>query len=200
MSGRLDNVLFDVPFSGLIPGAKGAVLDVLLRTGKPMTGRHVASMVGAKHSLWAVQSALKELVAIGLVVAETYGRSTVHQLNGQHAFVPPLREFARPLEVLSRVVQEANQGAQAVILFGSLARGEAGPASDVDLAVLAPEGWNGALALQDAVWERIGNACDVLVFTVDDFLAKVGIEPVVDDIVRDGVPLVGEMPKLRKAR
>ncbi|MCL2490516.1 MAG: nucleotidyltransferase domain-containing protein [Propionibacteriaceae bacterium] len=199
MSGSLDNMLFDMPFSGLIPGAKGAVLDVLLRTGKPMTGRHVAAMVGAKHSLWAVQAALRELVAIGLVIAETYGRSTLHRLNEQHALVPALREIARPVEVLRRVVQDASPSAKAVILFGSVARGQAGPSSDVDLAVLAPAGWDGSLALQDAVWERIGSACDVLVFTVEEFLGKVGVEPVVDDILRDGVPLLGEMPRFRKA-
>ena len=43
--------MFSLPFSGLIPGAKGAVLSVLLRTGKPMTGRNVSAMVGAEHSL-----------------------------------------------------------------------------------------------------------------------------------------------------
>jgi len=191
-------VLFDVPFSGLIPGAKGAVLDVLLRTGKPMTGRHIAAMVGDKHSLYAVQTALRELVAIGLVDAETYGRSTLHRLNGQHALVPSLRALVSPVAILRQVVQEASQGAEAVILFGSIARGEAGPASDVDLAVLAPAGWDGALALQDAVWQRLGNNCDILVFTADEFLAKVGLEPVVGDILRDGIALVGEMPRLRK--
>ena len=191
-------MLFDVPFSGLIPGAKGAVLDVLLRTGKPMTGRHIAAMVGDKHSLYAVQTALRELVAIGLVEAETYGRSTLHRLNGQHALVPSLRALVSPVAILRQVVQEASQGAEAVILFGSIARGEAGPASDVDLAVLAPAGWDGALALQDAVWQRLGNNCDILVFTADEFLAKVGLEPVVGDILRDGIALVGEMPRLRK--
>jgi len=192
-------MFFNVPFSGLIPGARGAVLAVLLRTGKPMTGRNVHAMVGAGHSLWAVQEALKELVLVGLVEADAYGRSMLYRLNEGHALVPSLRAMAYPVDVLTHVVSGASDGADAVILFGSIARGESGPGSDVDLAVIAPTGWDGALALQDAVWEGLGNNCDVLVFTADEFVAKSETEPVVGDILRDGVPLVGTMPRLRKA-
>ena len=63
--------------------------------------------------------------------------------------------------------------------------------SDVDLAVLAPEGWNEALVLQEAVWEDLGNDRNVLVFTQDEFQAKAEAEPVVAEIMRDGIPLVG---------
>ena len=192
-------MLFNLPFSGLIPGAKGAVLSVLLRTGKPMTGRHVSSMVGDTHSLWAVQAALKELVTSGLVVAETYGRATLHRLNDRHALVPALRSMAHPVEVLSRVVTGVSAGAKTVILFGSIARGEATPDSDVDLAVIAPAGWSGATSLQDAIWEGLGNNCDVLVFTPDEFRQKAVTEPVVASICRDGIALVGSMPVIRKA-
>ena len=130
-------MLFNVPFGGLISGAKGAVLAVLLRTEKPMTGRHISTMVGEEYSLWAVQAALKELVQIGLVQVETYGRSLLNRLNNQHALVPALREMVSPVEVLRRVVSKASGDAVAVILFGSIAQGMAGPGSDIDLAVLA---------------------------------------------------------------
>ncbi|MDR0365717.1 MAG: nucleotidyltransferase domain-containing protein [Bifidobacteriaceae bacterium] len=188
---------FGLDFGGLIPGAKGSVLAVLLRTGKPMSGRHIGGMIGQRHSLWAVQTALKELAATGLVEAETYGNSTLHKLNEQHIWVPLLRAMASPVESLRQVVAEASAGAGSVILFGSIARGEAQPGSDVDLAVIAPAGWDGALHLQDAVWERLGNACDVLVFTESEFLAKAAFEPVVADIIRDGIPLAGAVPRLR---
>jgi predicted nucleotidyltransferase len=187
----------DLPFGGIVPGAKGAVLSVLLRTGKPMTGRHIGGMVGEGHSLWAVQSALKELVAAGLVEAETYGRSTLHTLNERHVLVQHLRAMAFPINLLRDVVAGASDGADAVVLFGSVARGDAGPASDVDLAVIAPPGWEGAVTLQDAVWQELGNACDVVVFTEAEFLAKSAAEPVVADIIRDGIALVGAMPRQR---
>jgi len=164
-----------------------------------MTGRHLSAMVGDGHSLWAVQKALKELVSIGLVEAEVVGRSTLHRLDDQHALVPALREMAYPVEVLTRVVSEVCDGAEAVILFGSIARGEADAGSDIDLAVIAPESWNGRLALQDAVWQGLGNNCDVLVFTPDELLQRADTEPVVAAIMRDGIPLVGALPRRRVA-
>jgi hypothetical protein len=44
----------------------------------------------------------------------------------------------------------------------------------------------------------LGNGCDVLVFTPDQFpeLAQSG-EPVVRDILRDGLALIGSMPRTR---
>ena len=191
-------MFFHQPFSGLIPGAKGAVLAVMLRTGKPMTGRHVSVMVGDRYSLWAVQMALKELVSMGLVEAENYGRSTLHRLNDRHALIPHLQAIASPVEMLRRVVIKWSEGAEAVILFGSIARNEAQPDSDIDLAVVASEGWPGVTALQNAVWDELGNRCDVLLVTHEEFLRRPPTEPVVEAIIEDGIPLVGAMPTRRE--
>ena len=84
-----------------------------------------------------------------------------------------------------------------MILFGSVARGEATAESDVDLAVVAPSDWEGRTELEDAVRARLGNDCDVLVFTPEEFgrLAGSGEEPVVAQIVADGVVLLGSLPQ-----
>jgi len=84
---------------------------------------------------------------------------------------------------------------EAVIVFGSLARGDAHADSDIDLAVIAAPGWEGRAALADMVQRRLGNACDVLTFTPAEFehLAAAG-EPVVLDILRDGIALLGTTP------
>lgn len=44
-------MLFHEPFGGLLPGARGAVLSVLLRTGTPLTGREIQGMVSDRYSL-----------------------------------------------------------------------------------------------------------------------------------------------------
>ena len=79
--------------------------------------------------------------------------------------------------------EAAGQDAKTVILFGSVARGDA----NIDLAVIAPAGWDGRTDLEDTVHTRLGNNCDVLVFTPEDFtrLADTG-EPVVREILTDG--------------
>lgn len=192
-------MFFGEPFGGLIPGAPGAVLSVLLRTGMPLTGRQVHGLVSDRHSLWSVQEALKSLTRLGIVDSQTIGRAGVHMINEDHAAVPHLRALVDPIDTLTAAVQEVvGSEVRAVIVFGSVARGGARADSDIDLAVIADTGWDGRTALADAVRARTGNDCDVLVFTSSQFqkLARSG-EPAVHDILRDGVPLIGSIPRLK---
>ena len=190
-------MFFAEPFGGLIPGARGTVLSVLLRTGAPLTGRQVHGLVGDEHSLWSVQEALKALTRLGVVETQTIGRAGVHTVNEGHATVAHLRALADPLAMLRATVAElVGPDVESVILFGSIARGESGQSSDIDLAVIAAPGWDGRTDLQDAVSTGLGNGCDVLVFTTDRFqwAARSG-EPVVSDILHHGVALIGPMPR-----
>jgi predicted nucleotidyltransferase len=85
-----------------------------------------------------------------------------------------------------------------VILFGSIARGESHIKSDIDLAVIAPTGWDGRTDLEDAVRTRLGNYCDVLVFTPEDFTRLPGTdEPVVREILSEGIALIGSIPRVK---
>lgn len=187
---------FGQPFGGLVPGARGAALAVLLRTGAPLTGRRVHALVSDRHSLGAVQQALRELDRLGLITTQTVGRAGVHRINEGHAAIAPLRALASPIGMLTRVVQEAVSGVDAVIVFGSVARGVAHADSDIDLVVIAPAEWAGRADLQQQVQERLGNDCDVLHLTREHLdLAPEDREPVVAEVLRDGVALVGKMPR-----
>ena len=187
---------FGEPFGGLMPGARGAALAVLLRTGAPLTGRRVHALIADRHSLGAVQQALRDLDRVGLITTEVIGRAGVHRIKEGHAAVAALRALASPIEMLTRVVEEAVRGVEAVIVFGSVARGDAHAGSDVDLVVIAPEAWDGRAELQQQVHERLGNDCDVLHLTGDHFKpAPEDREPVISEILRDGIALVGTMPR-----
>jgi predicted nucleotidyltransferase len=179
-----------------MPGARGAVLSVLLRTGEPLTGRQIHGLVSDEHSLWSVQEALKALTGLGLVTSRTVGRAGVHQVNEAHTSIAPLRALLDPMAALRAAVSEVvGSDVDAVLLFGSIARGEATEASDVDLAVIAGAGWSRRVELEDIVRARLGNECDVLVLTPAEFAERaLEAEPVVADIVRDGVALVGRKP------
>ena len=63
---------------------------------------------------------------------------------------------------------------------------------------MAPAGWDGRADLEDAVRIRLGNNCDVLVFTPEEFtrLADIG-EPVVREILTSGVALIGSIPRMK---
>lgn len=189
-------MLLNEPFGGLIPGARGAVLSALLRTDARLTGRQVHALVSDRHSLWSVQEALKAWAQLGVVHTETIGRAVVHTINEDHYAVTPLRSLLDPVTALTETAaQIVGEDAEAVIVFGSVARGEAKEGSDIDLAVIAQSGWDGRVDLEDAVRKRLGNDCDVLVFTAKDFTSLAAAdEPVVDEILADGVPLIGAMP------
>lgn len=190
---------FGEPFGGLIPGARGAVLAVLLRTDAPLTGRQIHGLVHTEHSLGAVQEALRVLARLGIVETRTVGRAGVHTINESHAAVAHLRSLADPVGALKQAIAESTDSqVEAVVLFGSIARGEASVDSDIDLAVIASADWDGRDRLEETVRSRLGNGCDVLLFTPDQFhqLARDG-EPVVSDILRDGVALVGRKPRVR---
>ena len=192
-------MFFGQPFGGVIPGVRGAVLGVLLRTDAPLTGRQVHALVSDDYSLWTVQGALKTLTQLGLVNTQTIGRAGVHTVNEDHVSVAPLRALLDPIAALTDAVRDVvGDEVQTVVLFGSIARGEAKIDSDVDLAVIAPPEWDRRTDLEDAVRTRLGNACDVLVFTLEDFsrLSDTG-EPVGREILTDGVPLVGSIPRMK---
>jgi predicted nucleotidyltransferase len=192
-------MFFGEPFGGLVPGARGAVLSVLLRTGAPLTGRQVHGLVSDEHSLWSVQEALKVLTQLGIVETQMIGRAGVHTINEGHVAVAHLRVLADPIGMLRTAIEAAvGSDVESVIVFGSIARGEASRESDIDLAVIASPGWDGRADLEDAARTSVGNPCDVLVFTPSQFrrLARSG-EPVVSDILRDGAALIGSMPSAR---
>lgn len=191
-------MLFSEPFGGVIPGARGAVLAALLRTDTPLTGRQVHALVSDGYSLWTVQEALKALTQLGLIKTQTIGRAGVHTVNEDHFAVAPLRALLDPIAALSDTVRNSvGDQVETVILFGSIARGEADDGSDVDLAVIARAGWDGRPDLEDAVRTRLGNDCDVLAFTPDDFTRLAATdEPVVRGILADGIALIGSMPRV----
>lgn len=192
-------VYFQEPFGGLIPGAQGAVLATLLRTGTPLTGRQIHGLLRDDASLWTVQEALKRLTKLGLISTEQVGRAGLHSINEEHYAIEHLRTLLSPITALTQVVHDVvGDDVSAVIVFGSLARGTAGPTSDIDLAVIAKSGWDESARLEDEVRTRLGNDCDVLTLTPTEFsrLAAEG-EPVVAAILADGVALIGSMPQAK---
>ena len=191
-------MLFGEPFGGVIPGARGAALAALLRTDAPLTGRRIYALVSDDYSLWTVQEALKALTQLGLVHTQTIGRAGAHTINEDHVSVAPLRALLDPMAALTDIVREAvGSDVNTVILFGSIARGEAHIKSDIDLAVIAPTGWDGRTELEDTVRTRLGNDCDVLVFTLEDITHLRGpAEPVVREILSEGIALIGSIPRM----
>lgn len=192
---------FSDPFGGVIPGARGAVLAALLRTGQELTGRQVHAVV-RDYSLGAVQDALKAWEGLGIIESRTVGRAYVYRVEESHVAVEPLRALLDPLAALAGIVSEVvSDSVESVILFGSVARGEANADSDIDLAVIAPGSWDQRGDLREAIRVGTGNESDILVFTHSSFADAVDRgEPVVSEVVKDGVALIGSKPRRHRKK
>ena len=98
------------------------------------------------------------------------------------AEVSPGDAFEAAVPVLKDVA--AQRGFSDLAVFGSIARGEAGPDSDIDLIVRPPKGTqvSDLVALADAFSSIVGHHVDVMTYG--------GLKPGIDDdIRRDLVPL-----------
>jgi predicted nucleotidyltransferase len=101
-------------------------------------------------------------------------------------------------QVLNEMVEAivAEVAPEKIILFGSRARGRAGPGSDVDLVVIEKESFgphrsrSQELDRINRVLEPFRGAKDVLVFSEDELEKwKHAINHVLADVVREGRPL-----------
>ena len=74
----------------------------------------------------------------------------MHTIDEDHVLGALRTVLLDPITALTDTVREAvGDDVKTVILFGSIARGEANIHSDVDLAVIAAAGWDDRTDLED---------------------------------------------------
>lgn len=199
---------FPEPMSSVVPGLHGRVLAVLTRTERPLTGRAVAALLRSPASPSGVQKVLDDLVSKGVVIAEPAGRARLYTLNRDHVAYEAIDQLARLRELLlDRIKTEAKSWtvpAKAIWLFGSTARGQGGPDSDLDLLIVRPD----KVADSDPRWlEQLetlsahaslwsGNSCEVVEYSEQEVsdLVRHG-ERLVGELRQDAVPITGSTPR-----
>lgn len=199
---------FSEPISAVAPGLHGRVLSVLARTDKALTGRAIASLVRPMASHRGTQRVLDDLVHNGLAKAEPAGRAKLYTLNRRHLAAPAVETLVNLRDEfrarMATAVDSWRTPADAVWLFGSAARGDAGPDSDVDVFVLRPdgvgdsdEGWHDQLdALADDITGWTGNHCEILELSRSE-LAELTApdERLVAELRQDAVIVSGAPPR-----
>jgi hypothetical protein len=134
----------------------GPVLAVLASAGHPMTVGEIAAQTPRGSDI-GVRRCLARLVEQGTVRATEMGRNRVHELNREHvaAQVAVLLAGLR-LELWKRLrttIQDWNPSPVYACAFGSAARGDGGPDSDIDILLVhtpfpgeaVPSGHSGGL-------------------------------------------------------
>lgn len=126
------------PARDLIGDAAARILHRLSLVSEGLTGRRIAALAELPTS--STNRALEKLEAVGLVRALPAGNAKLYRLNRGHVLWPPVEQMltapARVEELAATLVHEALADRASVAVYGSMARGEAGPESDVDLLVV----------------------------------------------------------------
>jgi predicted nucleotidyltransferase len=192
------------PLTRLIgSGGNVRVLRALSGYAAPLSATQLAREAGLTPQ--GIRLVLDDLAGQGVVTAHGQGRSRVYAIDVAHPLVPALRalfaaEHARWERLLTRLRDLVGDEASvdAAWLYGSVARGEDDPASDVDLALVA-QGAPGDVA--DAVRERLRPLEDELRVTFSvvalsraDVLARGEKDPWWTELVRDAKVLKGAAP------
>lgn len=190
------------PINTVIATLDGPVLGVLVRAGKPLTGRKVHQVAGTG-SESGTRKVLNRLARTGLVIADEVGSSIQYSLNRAHLAAGPVIELNDLHGSLIRRMRAAIDGEWPVrplhvSLFGSAARRDGNLDSDIDLLVIhelfdPPSEWDDQLSsLAEQVRDWTGNHLQIYELSRSDLHEHLAIgDPIVSAWLRDGVTLSG---------
>lgn len=185
------------PYTDVLPGPRGRLLATLVQLEAPVTVRALARY--ADVSPQGALSYVNALANAGILSSERVGAALMVSLNRQHLAADPLvalvRTRARLIERLSEELSEWRELAGAW-LFGSTARGDGGPDSDMDLLLVAKSTtenneWTEATSrLRERAGLWTGNEVQLIEHTKRSFASLVESEnPLVAAIRAEGIPL-----------
>jgi predicted nucleotidyltransferase len=205
---------FQYPFNRIF-ASEGAVrvLRELVRHGGELS---VPALVDATRlSPGAVRAIVRDdLAAAGVVERVGTGRSVLYRLRRDHPLRGAIERLfdeedarrRRVLNLLARAARHAAPDVMAVWIYGSVARGEDAPGSDLDVAVVLPHGdpdqaadrYRAALA---PLLDREHASASVLALSATDVDRLVAADdPWWRNVVADALPVLGPPPAVLAQR
>jgi uncharacterized protein len=138
----------------------------LLNPGNEYYLRQIAQRAGL--AVRSVQRAAKDLTDIGILCRERRGNSVYFRLNVENPIVPDLKSlFIKTVglgDVLVQALAEAPQ-IEVAFVYGSVAKGEETPASDIDLAMIGAIPAQKLAQILDDLERITGREVNATVFT-----------------------------------
>lgn len=177
------------------------------------SGRRTAELTGGRAGQARVNQVLGELTAGGLILREKHPPAYLYRLNREHLAAGAVIALADLREHLFSRIRDAAEGweqpAVAVWLYGSAARGDGGPDSDIDVLVLRPD----QVDEDDPSWLRqvddlaahvttwTGNRCEVLEYSAEQFTQLVAAgERLASALRAEAVRICGDTVERRLRR
>lgn len=199
---------FKHPMAVVTPTLDGDVLCVLAGADEEFSGRRLHKLV-ARGSENGIRRAAERLVAQGVVSSRPAGRANLYRLNRSHLAAPHIEGLAllraHLLNRARELISAWTVAPRLVMIFGSVARGEAGPLSDLDLLVIRPaqiaedrEDWREQLnLLEQELTEWTGNDARILEYGEGD-LQYEAVRGVIEAAIAEGVELHGSRRTLQR--
>ena len=177
-----------------------AILRALQDNREGMSGRAIAREAKINHQSCAL--ALRHLESLGLLQRQGTGRTQLIHLNFDNYLVkeivlPLLKKERELLGQIRRAIAEAFKGkAITITIFGSVARQQDAPGSDIDVLILS-EGPDKRLTLEKAnrysrdFQKRYGLRLSPMVMTPNEARRRTkGPEPLLRNILSEGIDLL----------
>jgi predicted nucleotidyltransferase len=199
---------FRRPLTVVTPTLDGDVLAALAGADEEFSGRELARRAG-HGSTEGIRRAADRLAAEGIVSRRAVGGAHLYRLNTDHIAAQWIEGLAAlPEQLIGRLrdrIAGWQEAPRLAFLFGSVARSEATAESDLDMLVVRrrdcdsdSEAWRSQLLdLQQVATALSGNDARVLEMGEQDIPAA-KIEPVLEDVLREGVELFGSRRELRR--
>lgn len=195
------------PLLDVAPAVRGALLQALTRLEAPVTRRQLANL--ARVAPGHASSVLQDLIELGIVDETTAGRASLVSLNRDHLATHAVLELANLRSTfIARLRERVSMipGLCEAWLFGSVARGDAGRASDIDLLLVlddldSADVHDHLTRLHTDVRSWTGNHLQVLEHTPSSWRRLVRSEnPLVAEIHTHGIPLTATVTAPRRPR
>lgn len=197
------------PLTGLLGSAGNVrVLRALAMDRAPQSAPQLAATAGLTPQ--GTRGVLNALVRQRLVKAHGSGRTLLYELNDEHPLASSLASLFQDeqsrwdglLSSIRDVLERQGAAVSAAWLYGSVARGEDSPASDVDIALVvrshavADQVREALMPLEDAQQIRIS----LTALTAKELAVLPENDPWWVDVVRDGRVLKGAAPDQTRRR
>jgi len=158
----------------LFPVTRKKLLAVLYgKAGEEFYLRELVRAAGKGHGV--VQRELQNLVEGGLVVREERKGRTYFQANRQCPIFDELKRIivktAGLVDVIYDVL-ESMKGIEIAFIYGSIARGEEGPDSDVDVAIIGNLSFKNVVSALAPAQGILGREINPTVFRATEFSKK----------------------------
>jgi predicted nucleotidyltransferase len=199
------------PFRVVTPTLDGDVLAVLARAEAEFTPPQVHGVLG-RYSEDGVRRVLGRLAQQGIVEQRRAGQAVLYRLNRAHLAAPAVIALACLFDTLIERLRERIEAwpiaCSYAALFGSAARREMRPDSDLDLFVVRPndvdeddEQWREQLdTLSHDLTSWTGNDARILEYSADEVRRGLRTrDGVLVDITAEGVRLAGPSGYLQRA-